>query len=161
MKKPTQKSTPVQKNTDVDGLSENGFEQKLEREIGSLVQSGQKKEILSRVQKIVAQERFSGPLPHPKHLSQYETILPGAAERILLMAESAQKHSAQMDRCIIEAQIDDQKRGMRYGLTVLLLIILLSTYFGIREQTWMAGLLLSTAVLGSIPVFVRGRTNIS
>jgi len=66
-----------------------------------------------------------------------------------------------MDRCIVEAQIDDQKRGMRYGLVVLLLIIALATYFGIKEQIWMAGLLLSTAVLGSIPVFVRGRTHTS
>lgn len=161
LKKLTQKRPPATTGTEADQHSENGIEGKLERESGTSRQSGKKHSLSSRVQKIEVQQQFSGPLPPPGHLSDYEAILPGAAERILRMAENAQNHSAYMDRCIVEAQIDDQKRGMRYGLVVLLLIIALATYFGIKEQIWMAGLLLSTAVLGSIPVFVRGRTHTS
>jgi len=136
---------------------DHGIEEKLEREIGSLVQSGQKKQIISRVQKIIAQEHFSGPLPHPKHLIEYDTILPGAAERILTMAEKAQTHSAEMDRLIVQAQIDDQTRGMNYGLFALLLILALATFFGYRDQPIIAGLFLGAAALSSIPVFVNGR----
>ena len=33
---------------------------------------------------------YQGPLPHPKDLEQYEQTLPGAAERILSMAEKEQ-----------------------------------------------------------------------
>jgi uncharacterized membrane protein len=159
LKKPTQKRPPAQRSTEAGSVSGNGIEVKSEGEIGASRQAGQKNTLSGRVQKIEVQQQFSGPLPPPGHLSDYEAILPGAAERILRMAENAQNHSAYMDRCIVEAQIDDQKRGMRYGLVVLLLIIALATYFGIKEQIWMAGLLLSTAALGSIPVFVRGRTH--
>ena len=37
-------------------------------------------------------EVFSGPMPHPDHFGKYEEILPGAAERILTMAEKEQSH---------------------------------------------------------------------
>ena len=39
-------------------------------------------DIVARV--TVAQ--FSGPLPHPGHLGEYENIMPGAADRIIGMA---------------------------------------------------------------------------
>ena len=154
MKKPRANRSDNPNNRDI---SEAGIEEKLEREIGSLVQSGQKKQIISRVQKIIAQEHFSGPLPHPKHLIEYDQILPGAAERILTMAEKAQIHSSQMDRLIVQAQIDDQKRGMNYGLFALFLILALATFFGYRDQPLIAGLFLGAAALSSIPVFVNGR----
>ncbi len=105
----------------------------------------------------MAQEHFSGPLPHPRHLIEYDAILPGAAERILTMAEKAQTHSAEMDRLIVQAQIDDQKRGMNYGLIALLVILALAAAFGYLDRPIIAGLFLGAAVLGSIPVFVNGR----
>lgn len=150
------KSQTHRSNSNEAATAENGLESKLEREIGSLVQSGQKREIISRVQKIFAQEHFSGPLPHPRHLAHYEATLPGAAERILNMAETEQIHSAEMDQMIVRAQIEDQKRGMNYGLFALILILGLATLFGFLGQNLTAGLFLGTAVLGSIPVFVNG-----
>ena len=35
---------------------------------------------------------FSGPIPPPQVLKQYEEIIPGAGERILAMAEKEQDH---------------------------------------------------------------------
>ncbi|MGH7200157.1 MAG: DUF2335 domain-containing protein [Planctomycetaceae bacterium] len=43
---------------------------------------------------IVSQE-FSGPLPHPAVLQQYEEIQPGFADRILRMAEQQGQHRQQ------------------------------------------------------------------
>jgi len=158
MKKPRANRSSSTDNIDIP---DQGIEEKIEREIGSLVQSGQKKQIINRVQKIIAEEHFSGPLPHPKHLIDYDTILPGAAERILAMAEKAQAHSAEMDRLIVQAQIDDQKRGMNYGLAALLLILALAFIFGYWDRPITAGLFLTAAVIGSIPVFVNGRKKVN
>ena len=36
--------------------------------------------------------RFSGPLPHPEDLAKYEQVLPGAADRIISMAEQQAAH---------------------------------------------------------------------
>lgn len=35
----------------------------------------------------MSNEQFSGPIAHPKHLREYEDIVPGSAERIISMAE--------------------------------------------------------------------------
>lgn len=45
-----------------------------------------------RASLIHAQMEFSGPLPPPQILGQYDEVLPGAAERILRMAEKQQDH---------------------------------------------------------------------
>lgn len=44
---------------------------------------------------------YSGPIPPPNHFAQYENVLPGAADRILSMAEREQEdrhRSNKMDR---------------------------------------------------------------
>lgn len=48
---------------------------------------------------------YSGPLPHPADLEKFERILPGAADRILGMAEREQ--------ALRESQSIDHFRGMR------------------------------------------------
>ena len=44
------------------------------------------------IQAISTTEQYSGPIPHPKIISGYEEILPGAADRILSMAEKESQH---------------------------------------------------------------------
>ncbi|PIQ30327.1 MAG: hypothetical protein COS35_13425 [Zetaproteobacteria bacterium CG02_land_8_20_14_3_00_50_9] len=39
----------------------------------------------------------SGPLPAPEDFAKYENILPGAAERILSMAENEARHRHTID----------------------------------------------------------------
>lgn len=39
------------------------------------------------VQHVQLQHHYSGPLPHPETLAKYDQIVPGAAERIITMAE--------------------------------------------------------------------------
>lgn len=48
----------------------------------------------------VAQESsaFMGPLPHPSHFEGYNNVLPGAAERILAMAEKQQDYDMEQRR---------------------------------------------------------------
>lgn len=38
------------------------------------------------------QESFLGPLPHPAHFAAYDETLPGAADRLLSMAEEQGRH---------------------------------------------------------------------
>lgn len=49
------------------------------------------------IQAISTTEQYSGPIPHPKIISGYEEILPGAADRILSMAEKESQHRHDMD----------------------------------------------------------------
>lgn len=47
---------------------------------------------------------FKGPLPPPALNKEYENVLPGSADRIMLMAESEQQHRHGMDNGILVAQ---------------------------------------------------------
>lgn len=41
---------------------------------------------------ITESKHFSGPLPPPEELAKYDRVVPGAAERIISMAESEMRH---------------------------------------------------------------------
>lgn len=64
---------------------------------------------------ILQQEIHVGPLPHPIIFEQYETALPGSAERILKMAEKEQdsRLEDQRDKRKIE------KRGQIFGCLIV------------------------------------------
>lgn len=44
------------------------------------------------LQLVKQQISFSGPIPHPDLLAQYDQIIPNGADRILLMAEAQSRH---------------------------------------------------------------------
>lgn len=54
-------------------------------------------------------ESFEGPVPHPSLLQQYDQIVPGAANRILEMAEQESRHRQLIESQANEANISAQK----------------------------------------------------
>jgi uncharacterized membrane protein len=59
------------------------------------------------------QQSFHGPIPPPALLEHYDKIIPGAAERILAMAESETVHRHQQETLAIEANIAVQQHQIR------------------------------------------------
>ncbi len=57
--------------------------------------SGRDKSHKFEVQQV---QHYQGPLPHPEHFAQFENILPGAADRILKMAEAQGTHRHGLER---------------------------------------------------------------
>jgi len=70
--------------------------------------SPQKQEIKQLALEAIA-EVFSGPLPPPSVLSQYNQVVPGAAERIIAMAESQSEHRQQLENKVIESDIKNSR----------------------------------------------------
>ncbi len=73
---------------------------------------------------------MSGPLPPASEFGKYEQILPGAAERILAMAEKEQQHrhalTEKHTHVAIEARAEESqhvRRGQVFGLIVSLTAI--------------------------------------
>lgn len=61
-------------------------------------QSSRKQSASSQIQVQQHQmEQYFGPLPRPDHFRQFNDVLPGAAERILSMAEQQSGHRHQME----------------------------------------------------------------
>ncbi|MFB3919234.1 MAG: DUF2335 domain-containing protein [Candidatus Velamenicoccus archaeovorus] len=66
---------------------------------------------------------FSGPIPPPQILSQYEQILPGAAGRILGMAEKQSNHRQNMEKRIIYSETFQGTLGMVFAFVIALVAI--------------------------------------
>jgi uncharacterized membrane protein len=73
---------------------------------------------------LTVEQSWAGPLPAPSVLGQYEQILPGAAERILMMAETAATGEIRILEKQSDAEIEAAKRGqlLAAGLTVCAMI---------------------------------------
>lgn len=71
------------------------------------------------------EEAFSGPIPPPEILLKYEQACPGAANRIIKMAENQSGHRQKIETKVIESNISHEKTGMNYAfiLTVVFMLI--------------------------------------
>lgn len=63
-------------------------------------------------------QQFSGPIPPPALLGQYEEILPGMADRILQMAERQESHRHGIEKQAVTAEINRGYLGMASGFLV-------------------------------------------
>lgn len=70
----------------------------------------------------ITQQRveISGPLPQADEFQRYELALPGAADRILSMAEKEAVHRQKLDVKLVEAGIRQSGTGQWLGLVSIL-----------------------------------------
>lgn len=134
------------------------IEDAIERALEGRVARRDLPDIARQITRIVVSEQFFGPMPHPKHLREYEDTLPGAAERILSMAERTLDHNAAMEQTAIDAEIADRKLGMLIGagLFALMIVAAFGTLF-ITDNPVVPGLFLGAAAIGGVVAFIKGR----
>lgn len=118
----------------------------------------QQKEIqtINNNQVIEHREIFSGPIPHPQLLEQYERIVPGAAETIIKMASTQSEHRQYLEKKVISSDVVNSKIGLVFGF-VIGMVGILSGVFVILMDHIFSGLLISGATLVSlVGTFVYG-----
>ena len=105
---------------------------------------------------LTKQELFSGPLPHPDILARFDAVVPGAAERIIKMAENQSAHRIEIEKKVINSDIVNSKRGQIFGFVVAI-FGLLSSFVLVLKGYQVVGTLLGGATLVSlVGVFVYG-----
>lgn len=147
--------TAVTKQPD---LSES-LQEEIDRQIGPLVSQNQRAQIVTRITQIMTSEVFSGPIAHPRHLREYEVILPGSAERIVSMAEKAQTHNQAMESKIVRGTVFASQAQTFLGFLALMVLIGFAVYAGMNGNNVLAGLLLASGVLGGAATLIRGYAN--
>lgn len=68
-------------------------------------------------------EVFSGPLPPPHFIEEYERILPGSFDRILRMAEKQADHRHELEQRAVRADARHQLFGVIGGFLLAALLI--------------------------------------
>jgi uncharacterized membrane protein len=137
----------------------NEIREKVEETIGPLVQGGQARvQVVERVTQMMSAEVFRGPIPHPKHIQAYEDACPGAADRIIRMAETAQQRREDREDKLIQNEYDDRRIGLYLGFFSLLSMVLGGIFLVYNDKVLIGGSLLGAAVLGTVVgSFVHGR----
>jgi uncharacterized membrane protein len=100
---------------------------------------------------------FSGPLPPPEALERYNQILPGAAERIIAMAETQHQHRQGLERHVIHSNVKAQKLGTILGFIVAMTVVLGGMYL-VHEGKNAPGLAaVLTALASLVGVFLYSK----
>ena len=97
---------------------------------------------------------FNGPLPAPEDFLQYEKVLPGAADRILSMAEKQLLHRTGLEKEIVAKNFRQSSIGQFIGGILALICLGVSFWLGMNGHDWLAGIIATTTVIGIITVFV-------
>jgi uncharacterized membrane protein len=102
---------------------------------------------------------YSGPLPSPEHLREYEDVLPGPADRILKMAEKQSDHRQEIEKVAVKGGNSRSWWGLWLGFAISVLVL------GLSAGLVLAGYQVAGTVLGSVDlvalasVFVIGRAD--
>ena len=100
---------------------------------------------------------FSGPLPPPQLLKQYNDVVPNGAERLMAMAERQQNHRQELERTVIEGNVESESRGQWMGLFISIAVIGAGTYLAAIGRQITGGILVGVDVVALASVFVVGK----
>jgi uncharacterized membrane protein len=101
-------------------------------------------------------QSFSGPLPPPEILRKFDEIIPGAAERILKMAEEQSAHRKELEKRVIESDISRSKWGQILGFAIAIVGLIVSALVAIYGNA-IAGSIIGVGTLASlVGVFMYG-----
>ena len=78
----------------------------------------------AKVMGVRMQTMYSGPIPPAIELEKFEKVLPGAADRILSMAENQSAHRQKMEKTALNAQINAERLGQIFGLVIFLVAVI-------------------------------------
>lgn len=95
------------------------------------------------------EERFEGPLPHPAILEKYNQIIPGAADRILKMAEDQSQHRRRLEQKVIGSDALKSILGVFFAFIIAFSGLAIGGYTALQGQPFFGGTV-SIAVIGSV-----------
>lgn len=101
----------------------------------------------------IIQSEFSGPIPPPNIIKGYEEILPGAADRIISMAEKQSEHRQQMEQTMVSSESRDSLLGVlfAFGLGIGCIIAAIVIVIMVPENVGaISGATMGVAGIGSI-----------
>lgn len=89
---------------------------------------------------------FTGPIPPPEALEKYNTVLPGAADRILTMAEQNSEHGRSLDKEVVALSHKYARTGQLLGFGIGIVALSIAAFCAYIGQTIPA-----TAIGVSVP----------
>lgn len=99
---------------------------------------------------------YSGPIPHPILLKEFNEVIPDGANRIMVMAETQAEHRQKLESKMIEANNRDSLLGVIFGGSIGLLAVG-GSIFLIAIDKSIAGLAVMFSALATlVAVYFKG-----
>ena len=104
-------------------------------------------------------QSFSGPLPPPEVLAQYDELMPGGAQRIISLAEEQARHRMGLENFVVKSESTRSFQGLVAGVVVAISFLLGAVVLGLNGQPT-AGTIIGTVDIVSLAsVFVYGNVS--
>ena len=100
--------------------------------------------------------QYSGPIPPPAMLEQYNHIVPGAAERILKMAEEQSAHRRSLEKKAIDTDSRNSTIGIVSALFITLSAFAVVAYAITVGQKEIAQIIGGTVIVSLAGAFIYG-----
>jgi uncharacterized membrane protein len=101
--------------------------------------------------------QYSGPLPPPNMLAQYEKILPGMAERMMQQFEGQTAHRHGIENKLLDKDYGLKTRGQFLGIFALFMLLVIIGMMVWFEHPTQAAWLGAATLVGVVSVFVIGK----
>lgn len=102
-------------------------------------------------------QSYSGPLPPPDVLREYEETMSGMSDRIVTRWETEQKHRHEMDQLILNREFNLKLIGNILGIIALTLMLLVVSYLAfLGHPAEAVGLGVGT-IVSVVAIFVLAR----
>jgi uncharacterized membrane protein len=100
---------------------------------------------------------FSGPIPPPAMLAQYNEVIPNGAERIMTMAEQQQKHRHVLEHKAVHSNATDQRLGVVLGFVGMMVVAGLGAWLVWLGKDIAGAAALVASVGAPVSAFIYGR----
>ena len=104
----------------------------------------------------VTSRKWSGPLPSPDVLAQFEGIVPGCAARIVAMTEHMLTASGKTLDKVADAEIETSKRGQWMAYSLAIISMVAGVYFFVVDKPWGGTAFLGLPAVLLITSFLTG-----
>ena len=117
-------------------------------------------QIDSSEQIIVSRQQFSGPIPPPEALKQYDIVVPGLAERIMKMAENEAASRLRNDDKLVDNIVRSSFLGIFFAFASVVLLAALACLALINDYPVVAsGTVVIIASVAGMFILFRNRKN--
>jgi len=108
-------------------------------------------------QRQVAIEHRSGPLPSPEEFERYERVCPGAADRIIKMAEGQSLHRQDLEKSVIKSASRDSLWGLIFAFLFSMANISGAVFLISTDHSVTGTLLSGIGLVSVVGAFIQGR----
>ena len=114
---------------------------------------------------VLVSQSWEGPLPPPGILKGYEETCPGAADRLIRMAEEQGEHRRRMEDWALDAQREgmrsefaEARLGQVFAFAISALFLSCGTFAALHGQPWVGTIFGAFGIGGIVTTFIKGRT---